>query len=95
MRVAVNFPAMTQAATDVRHAHNSLVQQKEDLDAYLNSLRAVWFGAAGEDWQITQKGWNEACDEVQRILLQLYNALEIALHNYTSTERGLEQMWGG
>src|SRR5262245_59222006 len=94
-RVAVNFPAMRQAADDVRSCHNGLVQEKEDLDRYLTTLRGTWLGAAGDEWRHAQDGWNAACDEVNQILLHVYNALEMALHNYQSTERALEQLWGG
>jgi ESAT-6 family protein len=92
-RVAVNFPAMAQAVADVNACHNGLVQQREDLDQYLANLRQTWLGAAGDNWRIAQGEWNTACDEVNQILLQLHNALEVALHNYSATERSLTQMW--
>jgi len=86
---------MTQAVGDVKSTHNALVQQKEELDQYLSTLRGTWLGAAGDQWRVVQGEWNGACDEVNDILLHLYNALEVALHNYSSTEKALEQMWGG
>ncbi len=94
-RVAVNFPAMTQATADVKACHNGLVTQKEELDQYLTTLRSTWLGGAGDNWRVAQGEWNNACDEVNDILLHLYNALEVALHNYSSTETALERMWGG
>lgn len=95
MTITVNFPAMRQAAEDVRTCHNALVQEKDDLDRFLNTLRSTWHGSAGGSWQTTQNKWNTAADEVHEILRHLFNALEVALHNYTVTERQLEQIWGG
>ncbi len=93
--INVNFPAMRQAADDVRTCHNALVNEKEALDQFLHTLRSTWGGEAGGQWQNVQNQWNGACDEVNAILLHLFNALEVALHNYTGTERALERMWGG
>lgn len=93
--VNVHFMAISQAADDVRAAHNALVQEKEGLDQFLLKLRSTWNSAAGGNWQTTQNHWNSACDEVQMVLLNLFNALEVALGNYQGTERALEQMWAG
>jgi WXG100 family type VII secretion target len=94
MTIKVNFPHMQQAVTDVRTCHDTLLNEKTDLDAFLNKLRGTWHGAAGANWQVTQQNWNRAADEVFLILLNLNNALEMALHNYTKTEKALEQIWG-
>jgi WXG100 family type VII secretion target len=91
----VNFPAMRQAAEDTLSCHNALVNEKEGLDQFLGTLRGTWGGSASTNWQAAQKEWNDACDEVNGILLHLYNALEVALGNYTQTERYLERLWGG
>jgi WXG100 family type VII secretion target len=93
--VNVHFHAIAQAADDVRAAHNALFQEKEGMDQFLLKLRGTWHGGAGSNWQSTQNHWNGACDEVNLILLNLFNALETALGNYQSTEHGLEQMWTG
>ena len=93
--VNVNFAAMNQAGEDVRTCHNALVSEKEGLDSFLTTLHGTWGGGAADSWSGVHKEWNEACDQVNGILLQLYNSLEIALHNYTRTERALEQLWGG
>ena len=91
----VNFAAMRQAADDTLHCHNALVQEKDGLDQFLTTLRNTWGGGAAGNWQAAQKEWNDACDEVNGILLHLYNSREVALGNYTHTERYLEQLWGG
>ncbi|HLH67538.1 MAG TPA: WXG100 family type VII secretion target [Candidatus Dormibacteraeota bacterium] len=93
--LTVNFNAMLQAADDVRTCHNALVQDKEGLDQFLSTLRSTWEGGAALSWNQVQTNWNQACDEVNMILLHLYNALEVALGNYQVTERQLEQLWGG
>src|SRR5262249_20211214 len=93
--LTVNFGAMAAAADDVRMAHNALVQDKDGLDQFLQTLRSVWGGGAAGNWNTVQNNWNSACDEVNLILLHLFNALEVALGNYQVTERQLEQLWGG
>jgi WXG100 family type VII secretion target len=93
--VNVHFQALAQGADDVRTAHNALVAEKDGMDQFLLKLRGTWHGGAGMNWQTTQNHWNAACDEVNMVLLNLFNALEAALGNYQSTELGLEQMWGG
>jgi WXG100 family type VII secretion target len=93
--INVNFPAMRTAADDTRTSHNALVREKDGLDQFLNTLRSTWGGGASGNWQHAQGDWNNACDEVNQILMNLYNALEVALHNYSGTERYLEQLWGG
>ena len=91
----VNFPAMRQACDDVRTSHNALVQEKDGLDAFLKTLDSTWGGGAADQWAGVHKEWNDACDQVNDILLHLYNALETALGNYSGTERFLEKLWGG
>jgi WXG100 family type VII secretion target len=91
----VNFGAMRTAAEDVRTCHNALVNEKEGLEQFLGTLRSTWGGGAAGNWQKAQSDWNNACDEVNQILLHMFNALEVALSNYTQTERHLEQLWGG
>jgi WXG100 family type VII secretion target len=91
----VNFAAMRQAAEDTRTCHNALVREKEGLDGFLTMLQNTWAGDASSLWQQGQKEWGDACDEVNRILLHLFNALEVAVGNYTETEKALERMWGG
>jgi WXG100 family type VII secretion target len=91
----VNFGAMQTAADDVKSCHNALVREKEGLDHFLHQLRGTWGGETSGAWKTVQDEWNGACDEVNEILLHLYNSLEVALHNYTGTERALERMWGG
>jgi WXG100 family type VII secretion target len=92
----VNFPAMRQACDDVKSCHNALVQEKEGLDSWLKTnLDANWGGGAKDAWSGVNTEWNQACDEVNNILLQLYNALETALGNYGATEHFLEKLWGG
>jgi early secretory antigenic target protein ESAT-6 len=93
--INVNFPAMRQAADDVRSCHNALVQEKEGLEQFLTRLDATWEGNAAGRWAAVRREWYDACDEVNQILLHLYNALEVALGNYQGTERYLEQLWGG
>ncbi|HLH71501.1 MAG TPA: WXG100 family type VII secretion target [Candidatus Dormibacteraeota bacterium] len=93
--VNVNFPAMRQAAEDVRSCHNALVREKEGLEQFLSRLDGAWEGAAAGRWAAVRGEWYQACDEVNQILLHLYNALEVALGNYQATERYLEQLWGG
>jgi WXG100 family type VII secretion target len=92
--INVNFPAMRQAADDTRTCHNALVQEKDGLEQFLTKLTGTWGGNASGNWQNLQGEWNTACDDVQTILLHLYNSLEVALHNYTQTEHYLEQLWG-
>jgi WXG100 family type VII secretion target len=91
----VNFPAMRTAAEDVRTCHNALVSEKEDLEKFLTTVRQTWSGSAAGNWQKAQNDWGNACDEVNQILMHMYNALEVALGNYAQTERYLEQLWGG
>ncbi len=91
----VNFPAMSQAADDVRTCHNALVQEKEGLEQFLTKLDSTWQGTTAGSWVSARGEWYTACDEVNGILMNLYNALETALGNYQGTERYLERLWGG
>jgi WXG100 family type VII secretion target len=92
----VNFPAMRQACDDVRTCHNALVQEKDGLDSWIKkNLDPSWGGTAKDAWAGVNKEWNEACDDVNNILLQLYDALETALGNYGVTEDFLRKLWGG
>lgn len=93
--ISASFQHMLAAAEDTRTCHNALVREKEGLEQFLTSLGNTWAGSAAVNWQTAQNDWNNACDEVNQILMNLYNALEVALSNYKGTEHALEQLWGG
>lgn len=95
MTLNVNFPAMQQAADDTLTCHKALASERDGLDQFLGTLRGTWGGSASANWQSSQNEWSQACDEVNSILHHLYDALVVALANYTGTERYLEQLWGG
>ena len=92
--VKVRFDPLSQAIEDVLSCHKALGAEKEGLDSFLNNLRGTWQGSANLSWDRMQKDWNIACEDVNRVLHNLFVALEVAHGNYTGTEKALAQMWG-
>jgi WXG100 family type VII secretion target len=85
---------MQDAALHIRNTHNTLVQNKEDLDRYLKTnLSPEWQSNSSYAYQSQQQTWNTACDDVQQMLENVYNALEIAMGNAAGVENALEKMW--
>jgi WXG100 family type VII secretion target len=89
------FAALAQAIEEVLASHKALTRERDDLHQFLGGLRASWSGAASLDWNQAQTDWSAAHDDVLAILDGLQAALEVSLANYTSTEKGLQHMWGG
>jgi WXG100 family type VII secretion target len=87
-------PAMAAAADRIKSTHNTLVQERDDLDQYLKrNLSPEWQGNAAYGYQSQQQSWNNACDDVQLMLENLHNALEIAMDNAQGVETALERIW--
>lgn len=89
------FAPLAEAIEEVLATHKALTRERDDLDHFLGGLRGSWAGAASLDWNQAQADWSAAHDDVLAILDDLRAALDVALANYTSTEKGLQHMWGG
>lgn len=91
----IQYGALGKAVDDVLMCHKTLTGEKEGLENFLQKLHAVWYGGGHDNYTNTQNDWNNACDEVNGILLQLANALTTALDNYYNADVNIQKLWGG
>ncbi len=93
MYLQADFGSIAQAIEDIRSCHNTLIAEKADLERFLQPLAATWISPSGDSWAQVQNKWNTAADGVYEILWNLYQALDAAHQNYTSTEAALQAVW--
>lgn len=94
-QLTVAYAAMGQAVDDILRCVRNLHADREDLENFLRTLKAEWYGQGSDQWQGVQNDWNQSCDEINGVLAQLQAALDQALENYATADRAITGMWGG
>ena len=85
-QVLVNFPAMSQAVTDVRAGWNNINNQLDELKSYLAPMRNTWTGSARESYDAEQAKWDAAAADLTQILNRIGTALQSAHEDFTTGE---------
>jgi ESAT-6 family protein len=91
--VLVTFSALANAAQTIQSASNSLNSKLDDLQQQLAPITATWTGAAAEGYQVQQKKWDEAQQDLTTVLKAIGTAVEQAHEAYTTTESQNAGTW--
>jgi len=91
-KVVVNY-------AQLENAHKKMVDIAASIDEQLDTLRAglqqlEWDGHDREAYQAHQKAWDNAVQDMNRLLNQIGGAVGVARENYLSTEMGNARAWG-
>ena len=92
--VLVTFGALANAAQSIQTTYNNMNQKLDDLHSMLQPIVADWTGSAAEGYQVQQQKWNQAQQDLNRVLQSIGQAVEQAHDAYTQTEQSNSQAWG-
>jgi WXG100 family type VII secretion target len=81
---------------EVRRCRSVLKSEEENLNQLLQRILGPdWTGSASTAYRGYQQEWNSACTELNVSLLNLQNALQMAIENASRTNMRLTTAWSG
>lgn len=91
--ITVSFGTISQAQGDVANTVGRIDQQLGDLRKFISPLVASWEGGASSDYQILQKRWDGAANDLNAVLGQISQMLGQVHDGYRSTESANSACW--
>ena len=91
--ITVSFGTITQAQSDVSNTVARIDQQLADLRHFIAPLVASWEGGASSDYQVLQKRWDGAANDLNAVLGQIGQLLGQVHDGYRSTESANSNCW--
>lgn len=92
--IKVSFPAIEAAGAQIKATSGKMDQELDTLRSQLAPLVDAYQGAAREAWNTVQTDWNNAQEELNRVLAQIGAATSQAAQDYAETEQGVTRLWG-
>jgi 6 kDa early secretory antigenic target len=91
--VTVSFETVSRAQSDVSNSVARMNQQHGDLRNFIAPLVASWEGGAASDYQVLQKRWDTAAQDLNAVLAQISQMLGQAHDGYRTTESANANAW--
>ncbi|MCO5995339.1 WXG100 family type VII secretion target [Actinoallomurus rhizosphaericola] len=91
--IDANLPLISDAADYIRNVHNALVTEHDNLQQFLQKLKADWNSNASISYNDAQNNWDNSADAVYEVLRNLYVALGNIHDNYLMTDGALAKQW--
>jgi 6 kDa early secretory antigenic target len=92
-QVLVTFETIANASQQVNQTYNNINTKLNDLHQILAPIVADWTGSAAEAYQVKQRQWDQAQQDMNAVLQQIGAVLEAAHDAYSQTERRNAQAW--
>jgi early secretory antigenic target protein ESAT-6 len=92
--IKVTFGALEAARADVAGAATRISGQLEELRRFLAPLVATWEGQAATEYQVKQRQWDAAADDLAAVLVQIGVTLGSANDSYRQLEHANKALWG-
>lgn len=93
MSIRVDYAAMENANSQIRTISGGLDERLQDLRARLERMH--WEGADKVSYEQHRAEWESAMNGINRVLLEVGNAVGMARENYMATEQANANAWGG
>jgi 6 kDa early secretory antigenic target len=91
--VSVSFDTVSRAQSDVSNSVARMNQQHADLRTFVTQLTGTWEGKASSDYQVLQKRWDTAAQDLNAVLAEISQVLGQAHDGYRSTESANANAW--
>ena len=89
----VTFAELANAAQTIQSASNNLNSKLDDLKSQLTPIASTWTGSAADNYQVQQKAWDSAQQDLNAVLKAIGGAVEAAHEAYQQTETANTQSW--
>lgn len=86
MSISVNYAALQVAADDIRSTTDQVNGILEQLKSDLAPLVNTWEGEAQSAYQQKQSQWDQAAEDMNRVLASIGTAVNDALGRYQAGE---------
>jgi early secretory antigenic target protein ESAT-6 len=93
--LVVNFASLHKASEDIQKALNALHTQLGQLDTDARPLVSTWQGDAQQAYEVRQKQWSTASQDLQAMLRDIKSAVDESASDYLHTEKRNTGMFQG
>ncbi|HEX3648253.1 MAG TPA: WXG100 family type VII secretion target [Pseudonocardiaceae bacterium] len=92
-RIAVNFGAVSNLASQINGQVQQVESQLETLRSAIQKLGTEWEGGANDAYTAVQNNWNNAADDLKSVLARIATAVGAAHDSYVQTENANTNTW--
>lgn len=93
MSIKVDYAALQTAAADIKGTHDQMNNLLDQLKSDLAPLVNTWEGNAQTAYRAKQQQWDQAVDDLNKVLASVGTAVNDALQNYQSGEGRNQRMF--
>lgn len=91
--IKAGFAEISEAANQIASASKQIDDLNEQLRAKVTSTLAGWEGESAAAYQVSQKSWDEASDDLNRVLASIGVAVQQASEAYANAEKQNSARW--
>jgi 6 kDa early secretory antigenic target len=95
MSIEVRYETLDMAADECKRTSDVLTSTSDQLKSDLGPLVNTWEGNAQESYRALQAQWDQAHEELNRVLASIGSALVEISNSYRSMEGQQAQRFGG
>lgn len=94
MSINVNYGALSTASADIKSTTDQVNGILDQLKSDLAPLVNTWEGEAQEAYRGKQAQWDQAADDINKVLASIGTAVNDALSRYQEGEKGNRDLFG-
>lgn len=94
MSIVVNYAALQTASDDIKDTTNQVNGILDQLKSDLGPLVESWEGEAQASYRQKQDQWDQAADDLNRVLASIGTAVQDALTRYQEGEQKTQASFG-
>jgi WXG100 family type VII secretion target len=91
--VSVKFEAVSSVEARIGTTLKNLTSELSDLEGKLNPIQAHWTGAAREAYGVDKKKWDDAADDMNKVLAQMQKAVSDAHETYVQVNNKTKNLF--
>ncbi|WP_342319046.1 WXG100 family type VII secretion target [Corynebacterium mayonis] len=94
MEIKYGFGQLSGAAQDMESAAANIAGQLNDLKAMLQPMVATWEGDAAEAYNVHQRKWDQAAEDLNTILRTIATTVEEGNSRMQAVNSAAAASWG-
>ena len=91
--IKVTFGALASGQTDIKATVGRIETQLADLKKFLTPMVSTWTGQAAENYQLTQRKWDNSAKDLVEVLNRIGIELGKANSTYQEREKANAARW--
>lgn len=94
MQIKYDFAQISNAATDIRSSAARIDGQLADLKDMIKPMTDSWEGEAATSYRAHQAKWDQAAEDLNRILNQISDTVEEGNNQMMAVNTAAANSWG-